>query len=289
MSSDEDDYMSAAFIVDSPAQDVRPGLLHNRNQQRSHDNYKKKQVQDAESREKQQPVRVIEAQRREQGLQEALGASNKGFALLQKMGYTPGTAIGKSGTGNVDPIPLQLKTDRQGLGRAAAIEELKEAKRLFRAKKQKSAKGAEVSIEQFRARMKQKSDQRLVEIDLFKSQKSCHQLDTNEGLSKPDECWFWPKIKTSKRKKVDCEGSEEENSSEQGTSLRGDSKEEEEEEQDEDGEEEEEDDEFEASEKLEMLTKYLRRSYNYCVWCCLKFDDEKDMQNECPGPTRDDH
>lgn len=82
----------------------------------------------------------------------------------------------------MDPIPLHLKTDRQGLGRAAAIEELKESKRRIRAMKQESAKSVEVSVEQFRARLKQRSDQRLMEIDLFKSQKACHQLDT-DGVS----------------------------------------------------------------------------------------------------------
>lgn len=86
------------------------------------------------------------------------------------------------GVGCVDPIPLQLKSDRQGLGRAAAIQELREAKRQIRAKKQEASQNGEVSVEQFRARLKQKSDQRLIEIDLFKSQKACHQLDT-EGVS----------------------------------------------------------------------------------------------------------
>lgn len=81
----------------SPTKDVRPGLLHNRHQQRSHEIYKKKQEHDAQAREKQKPVRIVEAERREEGLQEALGSDNKGFALLQKMGYKPGTAIGKSG------------------------------------------------------------------------------------------------------------------------------------------------------------------------------------------------
>ena len=82
----------------------------------------------------------------------------------------------------MDPIPLLLKNDRQGLGRSAALEELKEAKRRIRAKRQESAKSNVVSIEEFRARLSQKSVQRLMEIDLFKSQKTCHQLDV-EGVS----------------------------------------------------------------------------------------------------------
>ncbi|KAJ1527390.1 hypothetical protein ONE63_007374 [Megalurothrips usitatus] len=284
MSSDEDDYMSAAFVVDSPAKDIRPGLIHNRQQQRSHDIKKQKELRDAQTREQQRPVKVIEAERREEGLKEALGADNKGFALLQKMGYKPGTGIGKSGSGTVDPIPLHLKSDRQGLGRAAAIEELKQAKRMIRAKKQQSAKSEEVSVEQFRARLKQKSDQRLLEIDLFKSQKACHQLDVDGGYTEPAEPWFWPKQKTPEKSddqdtKEKCD---ETSHGEKSSRVQPDGSESED-------EKEEEEDEFEVSEKMEMLTKYLRSTYCYCIWCCVKFDDDKDMQNECPGPSRDDH
>lgn len=136
-----------------------------------------------------------------------------------------------AGTGSVVPIPLLLKTDRQGLGRSAALEELKEAKRLIRAKRQESAKSEVVSIEEFRARLSQKSVQRLVEIDLFKSQKGCHQLDVEgvslysfliayiyhvslfvltvclciflKGYTEPAETWFWPKSTLNKKSAKD--------------------------------------------------------------------------------------
>ena len=39
----------------------------------------------------------MEAEKREEGLNKSLDATNKGFALLQKMGYKPGDGIGKSG------------------------------------------------------------------------------------------------------------------------------------------------------------------------------------------------
>ena len=41
--------------------------------------------------------KVLEAEKRESGLNQALGAENKGFSLLSKMGYKPGMAIGKKG------------------------------------------------------------------------------------------------------------------------------------------------------------------------------------------------
>jgi len=40
---------------------------------------------------------VVEAEKREEGLTKKLDDSNKGFTLLQKMGYRAGTALGKSG------------------------------------------------------------------------------------------------------------------------------------------------------------------------------------------------
>lgn len=43
------------------------------------------------------PKKVQEQEKRDEGLQAAIGSSNKGFALLSKMGYKPGTAIGKRG------------------------------------------------------------------------------------------------------------------------------------------------------------------------------------------------
>ncbi len=33
----------------------------------------------------------------------------QGFAMLAKMGYTPGTSLGKDGTGRKDPVPIQIK------------------------------------------------------------------------------------------------------------------------------------------------------------------------------------
>ena len=43
------------------------------------------------------PRKQLEQERRTEGLQSAIGTSNKGFAMLQKMGYKPGMALGKEG------------------------------------------------------------------------------------------------------------------------------------------------------------------------------------------------
>ncbi|KAH7921256.1 hypothetical protein BV22DRAFT_1072646 [Leucogyrophana mollusca] len=46
-----------------------------------------------------------------------LKSSNKGFAMLAKLGWTEGQPLGLSGDGRVDPIPFQIKRDSTGLGK----------------------------------------------------------------------------------------------------------------------------------------------------------------------------
>lgn len=43
------------------------------------------------------------------------------------------------------------------------------------------------------------------------------------------------------------------------------------------------------AEQLEIVNFYLRRTYNYCVYCGTVYDDERDLNEECPGPNRQDH
>ncbi|KAG7450286.1 uncharacterized protein BT62DRAFT_927598 [Guyanagaster necrorhizus] len=43
--------------------------------------------------------------------------TNKGFAMLSKLGWTEGQPLGISGDGRVDPIPFQMKADATGVGK----------------------------------------------------------------------------------------------------------------------------------------------------------------------------
>ncbi|KAJ7102171.1 G-patch-domain Zn-finger DNA-binding protein, partial [Mycena belliarum] len=46
-----------------------------------------------------------------------LTPSNKGFAMLAKLGWVEGQPLGVSGDGRVDPVPFQIKRDSTGLGK----------------------------------------------------------------------------------------------------------------------------------------------------------------------------
>ncbi|XP_014272647.1 G patch domain-containing protein 11 [Halyomorpha halys] len=258
MSDEEFDYMSDAFLVESAEKDIRPGLIHSRSVKRNVELSKKREKANQVNKDKYKPTKIIEKEKLQDGLQTPLSSENKGFAMLQKMGFKPGSGLGKTGEGRSEPIPVDIKTDRVGLGVKAHIAEIRAA----RAKKFRKAKESAPSFEDYRARIIEEANERQAGIDLYKSQRVCCSLDTKENVISPLEEWFWPIDKSQKETSED----EEENESEIEEEIP-----------------------LTVQDKLEMITVYLRRTYFYCIWCGTRYDDEKDLQNECPGPTRNDH
>lgn len=261
MSDDEEDYMSDAFL--SKIQDVKPGV----NMVRRVKEAMKKEAQHKEKniQNRQKSYKEQEKESRETALQSTISNENKGFALLQKMGYKAGQGLGKEGAGRVDPIPLNIKTDRGGIGmeeqkKRKAEEELEHYRQKVRAKQQNETK----SMEDFRSRVRTEREERKIEADLRRSQRSCEQLDSQKGVTAPREDWYWPKTNA----------------------------EEEEEEEEEDGPKDEDEDEaveLTSYDKLHILTSYLRGRHFYCLWCGTTYNDEEDLCSNCPGDTAADH
>jgi len=46
---------------------------------------------------------------------------------------------------------------------------------------------------------------------------------------------------------------------------------------------------LQAQDRLHLVLSYLRHKHAYCFWCGVKYEDEEDMQNQCPGTEEDDH
>ena len=80
-----------------------------------------------------------------------------------------------------------------------------------------------------------------------------------QGTTKPDEDWFWPVVVSEEEPEEADDDQEEEESS------MGD------------------------VEKLALVTKYLRSTYFYCIWCGTAFEDMEDLDQNCPGDNAEIH
>ena len=164
----------------------------------------------------------------------------------------------------VEPIPIEIKNDRGGLGREAFKKHVQEMKT-----KLKSMKKTQIlSTEDFRASQSKKLKAKKIEGDLFRAQKSCRQLDLSKEFTEPIESWFWPKIE-----KVEENPDEEPKITEII----------------EEEEPEEEEIEIPSDEMLKMITEYLRTEYLFCIWCGITFENAEDLNTNCPGNSREDH
>uniref|UniRef100_F7AFV2 G patch domain-containing protein 11 n=1 Tax=Equus caballus TaxID=9796 RepID=F7AFV2_HORSE len=266
--AEDDDYMSDVFI--NVQEDIRPGLPMLRQIREAR--RKEEKQQEANLKNRQKSLKEEEQERRDVGLKNALGCENKGFALLQKMGYKSGQALGKSGDGIVEPIPLNVKTGKSGLGHEALLKRKAEEKlESYRRKIHMKNQAEEKAAEQFRMRLKSKQDEMKLEGDLRRSQRACQQLDTQKAslspvfslnIQVPREAWYW---------------------------LRLEETEEEEEEEKEQDEDEYTSEDLSVLEKLQILTSYLREEHLYCIWCGTAYEDKEDLSSNCPGPTSADH
>ncbi|XP_051469210.1 G patch domain-containing protein 11 isoform X1 [Apus apus] len=260
---EEEDYMSDLFIK----QDVRPGLPMVRRVKEAIQ--KEEKQKEANEKNRQKSIKEEEKERRDLVLKSALGNENKGFALLQKMGYKSGQALGKSGEGIVEPIPLNIKTGRSGLGhdelkKRKAEEKLENYRQKLHMKKQANEQAAD----DFRVRFKNKQEERKMEGDLRKSQRACQQLDVQNGIDVPKETWYWiepeEEDKNEEDKEDACASSD-----------------------------------LSVSEKLQILTAYLREQHFYCIWCGTTYEagitfsaypvDSEDLSSNCPGDSAADH
>jgi len=296
--------MSDDFLAKCIPEDVRPGFKRTHKSQREYDMQKKKDEQIEQSRLAKKmriPTKIAEIQTREEGLQKAIDSSNKGFALLKKMGYKEGESLGKSNTGRLEPIPIEVRNDRSGIGREDALQKVIETKYKIRQKhREDQMKRKELSdqnfAEEFRKQQSHNHKLKQIEGDLNRSKKTCYQLDQAKGFTEPIEMWFWPDmnkdendsiidddidgepIKDEKQLSIDTEEASVTEITGYDDRVKPDFI-----------PKEDIGCEFLPEEQLNIITEYLRSQYLYCLWCGITFSDNQDMSSNCPGSTRDDH
>ncbi|XP_066281478.1 G patch domain-containing protein 11-like isoform X1 [Branchiostoma lanceolatum] len=260
---DDLDYMSDAILQQTS--DVRPGLPVLKRVARQRELEQKQKAANEKSRMK--PLKQQQAEKRDEALSQPISSDNIGFKMLQKMGFKQGQGLGRLGKGRAEPVPLQMKSDRTGMG--LANEQKRKADEMNKMRQEmqiKRKRMEELERGDFALRMKSRFAEREVQRDLYKSQMVCEQLDSAKSITEPVAPWYWPKIE----KAEDEEESDEE-------------EEETKEEETEEEEAEEEEDELQPVEMLQELTSYLRREHLYCLWCGTAYNDENDLTDNCPG------
>ena len=118
--------IALSFLRSSEA---HSGLLWGKHA-REHEQRKRKRECDQVHKKK--PIKAVEKETRDKGLETKIGHENKGFALLQKMGYKSGDGLGKYKTGRTEPVPISVKTNKAGLGQEAHEKRKREARVKFR-------------------------------------------------------------------------------------------------------------------------------------------------------------
>lgn len=117
---------------------------------------------------------------------------------------------------------------------------------------------------------------------ISKSQQACEKLDLGESIAAPALPWFWPI-----RQAADAGDDDDVDDQPADTLIRGVTEDGDDVDADADAEAEE--IVYNTAEKLGMLTAYLRTTYCYCHWCGVHYTDASDLQQNCPGETKDEH
>lgn len=66
---------------------------------------------------KREQKQIEEDQQTIANVEKAIPQSNIGFKMLKQMGYTPGSALGKEGSGRAEPLSLEIRRSRAGIGK----------------------------------------------------------------------------------------------------------------------------------------------------------------------------
>ncbi|EXB93647.1 Coiled-coil domain-containing protein 75 [Morus notabilis] len=114
--------------------------------------------------------------------------SNIGFKLLKQMGYTPGSALGREGSGRAEPLGLEIRRSRAGIGRE---DPEKEKRKIEAAKAEMKRKRDEVEaeirrgnekalMEDFGSRQKSQWRSRRVVVNFEKARAALDQLENRE-------------------------------------------------------------------------------------------------------------
>lgn len=179
-----------------------------------------------------------------------ISEDNPGFKMMKMMGYKEGSGLGKEGDGRAEPITVDPFKDRSGLGKGSEQKERVAKKLKLEQDRLESYKRNEaVLLRQYRLNKSNEAVARQALSSVRKCQVICRQMDEQLDIV-PSETWFWPNVL------------------------------------DEDDEDYYEPD---PQEILPHLSRYLRTTHYYCLWCGVKYSNDTDLTKNCPGELQSHH
>ncbi|KAF1814015.1 G-patch-domain-containing protein [Eremomyces bilateralis CBS 781.70] len=300
MAEEEDDYMT--MLVEDPTVKPKETSIQRRARKQ------KESEQKGRTKSKKELEAEAEAAR-DAALNTALDPSNKGFQMMAKLGFKPGTALGKASDARTEPIQVALKEDRGGIGHLNA------RKRKFRteAGEENLAKLAKMDPEAYRERIRLEREQKRFEGQLHAAQKVAEQFAESEeeaeratgatnAESKPltsiNVLWrglVRDRLEKEREKQLRLEMQartldDPEHDSDEEDLGPGKGPSEEAITFQELDEEDPELNDFEAmtvDEQLEKVVEHLRKERQYCFYCKYQYPDPE--MDGCPGLTEEDH
>jgi len=300
--ADEDDYMNMIFQDTEP---VAPSTSLQRKQQSL-----KETEQRAVQKTKKEHEADMEAQRKA-ALTTALDPSNKGARMLAKLGYKGG-ALGKAEHARMQPIAVEMREDRSGIGRESDKKrKLREQMDEFHNREKRT----KMTEDGFRERnMREREEKRQTGI-MWGAMRVVESFDTEaaeekkheeaaaaKGSASPDHAnparkparvnVLWRTLaneradRSKKQKPAHLLPDSDDSDEDADDRIALGSEIEVIDDEDEDMELEE----FMAlpvAERVSRIVGYLRDTYHYCFWCKFRYPDA-DMEG-CPGITEEEH
>ncbi|EEH10121.1 conserved hypothetical protein [Histoplasma capsulatum G186AR] len=205
--NEEEDYMSMTI--------VEPPEPHRRKEPYSEMRRRKQREAEAKSRvPSKSEIAAAEAARREAALStSSLDPSNKGFQMMAKLGFKPGTALGKDRSSQypsgvdewnrrlTEPLNVVVKEDRGGIGMDS------EKKRKIREQAELEAKRVKTEEGDFRERVRREREEKRTETIFCAAAKVAERLDAEESeeereklMDAQDERGDSPKKKNAQKK-----------------------------------------------------------------------------------------
>lgn len=132
-----------------------------------------------------QEQRRLERERKQQeedertltNIEAPIPQSNIGFKLLKQMGYTPGSALGKEGSGRSEPVGIQIRRTRVGVGREDPHKEKRKREEL---EAEIMRRNEEALMEDFGSRQKSQWRSKRVVVNFRKAKAALDQLENRE-------------------------------------------------------------------------------------------------------------